>query len=243
MTANAPIDFETCQKPWVWMDKGYRFVSFIENGKRRKIREHRLVMERHIGRKLEKYEDVHHRDHNKTNNDISNLELLTRSDHAVKHMTGDETILNGDFATVMHKRSGRKIEVILKKGWTIEFVEEKEPVASKAVSCGNHTGMSCAEVHLDDSMKIASLESALKASEKECEEQARLNGMGASRELKLIGQVTRLERERDAALEQLNVFRHCEKQLSDAYLVRKRKAYAIYGKYTRDEDIKKSKKS
>jgi hypothetical protein len=37
--------------------------------------EHRLVMERQLGRKLLPNETVHHRDGNKLNNDITNLEL------------------------------------------------------------------------------------------------------------------------------------------------------------------------
>jgi hypothetical protein len=47
--------------------------------------EHRLVMEKELGRYLEKDEVVHHKDHNKKNNDISNLELLTKSTHGKLH--------------------------------------------------------------------------------------------------------------------------------------------------------------
>lgn len=40
------------------------------------ILEHRLVMEQTLGRFLEEHEIVHHKDGNRQNNDISNLELL-----------------------------------------------------------------------------------------------------------------------------------------------------------------------
>jgi hypothetical protein len=40
------------------------------------MREHRLVMERAIGRPLTKAEVVHHKDGNKANNALENLELL-----------------------------------------------------------------------------------------------------------------------------------------------------------------------
>jgi hypothetical protein len=42
-------------------------------------------MEEHIGRYLKPGEVVHHIDGDKTNNDISNLMLLTNSDHMKLH--------------------------------------------------------------------------------------------------------------------------------------------------------------
>lgn len=41
------------------------------------VLEHRIVMENHIGRILDRKEIVHHKDDNKKNNDISNLELIS----------------------------------------------------------------------------------------------------------------------------------------------------------------------
>ena len=46
---------------------------------------HRHLMEEKLGRKLNKSEVVHHKDGNCLNNDINNLELLTRSEHARLH--------------------------------------------------------------------------------------------------------------------------------------------------------------
>jgi hypothetical protein len=47
-----------------------------------RVLEHRLVMEAFLNRFLTRSEVVHHRDHDKQNNDISNLELFARnSDH------------------------------------------------------------------------------------------------------------------------------------------------------------------
>lgn len=49
------------------------------------ILEHRLIMEKHIGRRLLRDEVVHHINHKKTDNRIENLELLTNSEHIRKY--------------------------------------------------------------------------------------------------------------------------------------------------------------
>jgi len=44
---------------------------------KRWVREHRYVMEQQLGRPLEKYEHVHHKDGDRSNNQLDNLELWT----------------------------------------------------------------------------------------------------------------------------------------------------------------------
>ena len=46
---------------------------------------HRVVMENYLGRLLNENEIVHHKDGNKKNNDISNLEVMTASEHVSHH--------------------------------------------------------------------------------------------------------------------------------------------------------------
>ena len=63
---------------------GYYYVYRPEHPFSRKdgyIAEHRLIMEEAIGRYLEKYELVHHINHNRIDNRIENLELIDKLQH------------------------------------------------------------------------------------------------------------------------------------------------------------------
>ncbi len=55
--------------------------------KRNYVLLHRLVMENYLGRYLREDEYIHHKDGNKLNNDISNLELVYPEQHAKEHYT------------------------------------------------------------------------------------------------------------------------------------------------------------
>ena len=51
---------------------------------------HRVVMENFLGRKLDENEHVHHKDGNPENNDISNLQLISNSEHLKEHYKNRE---------------------------------------------------------------------------------------------------------------------------------------------------------
>ena len=68
---------------------GYRFIYKPEHPKTDKdgyVLEHILVMEKAIGRYLEKDELIHHLDGNRANNSINNLCLMSHSSHSSWHM-------------------------------------------------------------------------------------------------------------------------------------------------------------
>lgn len=61
-------------------------TGYIRKGN---TRQHRHIMEEHLGRKLESWEHVHHINHDKTDNRIENLVVLAASEHHKRH-TGRE---------------------------------------------------------------------------------------------------------------------------------------------------------
>ena len=61
------------------------------------IREHRLVMEKKLGRYLARHEEIHHINEIKDDNCIENLELLTTLEHMKYHTKNRKRSRNGRF--------------------------------------------------------------------------------------------------------------------------------------------------
>jgi hypothetical protein len=60
-----------------------KYKQLLISGK--KIDEHRYIMQNHIGRKLKREEIVHHKNGNRSDNRLQNLELLSQAEHIKKH--------------------------------------------------------------------------------------------------------------------------------------------------------------
>ena len=72
------------------------------------VLEHRIVMENYLNRLLENGEVVHHKDGNKKNNLVENLELMTNEEHSA-----------------MHTRTGVKMVKLKCPNCGIVFINEK----------------------------------------------------------------------------------------------------------------------
>ena len=93
--------------------RGYLLTTIKENGKRKFMLVHRLIMEQHLGRKLTRGETVHHVDGNKTNNEITNLELMQLGKHSKLHNKDDRNFrdLHGNSKSVWNKGTASYTDV------------------------------------------------------------------------------------------------------------------------------------
>jgi len=71
---------------------GYRLIKDLAHPLRDAkgyVKEHRIVMEQKLGRILDRKENVHHKNSDKLDNSIDNLELISLSEHMRQHRKKD----------------------------------------------------------------------------------------------------------------------------------------------------------
>jgi len=73
------------EEVWWKNNRGYIEGKIWLGDKQIRVKQHRWIMEKHLGRALLPNEDVHHRNGDKTDNSIENLELVLHGEHATEH--------------------------------------------------------------------------------------------------------------------------------------------------------------
>ena len=113
---------------------GYPYVQIWVDGKT--IDEHRYIMEKHIGRELNRDEYVHHINENKKDNRIENLQIMSPGEHNRHHLlvhplTKICVICGEEFSPLPTKRSRNKIcdsEECWKEIVSIENAKKKRSI-------------------------------------------------------------------------------------------------------------------
>lgn len=131
-----------------WTDKrGYRWLYVTENGKRRARREHRVVVEQSIGRRLEPWEVVHHKDGNPSNNAIDNLEVVEFGAHTAEHHAGSRK--SYEARRSMEAFALLREELKAERALKAELLEALQWYEAKAVQMGR------AAIHQDSKLMLA----------------------------------------------------------------------------------------
>lgn len=139
-----------------WIDqRGYRWIYVIVNGKSVAKREHRHVMEQHLGRTLLPEELVHHKNEVKDDNRIENLELTNWSDHTAEHNHGSR-----------HSEYAKRTQQVM-ASYRHELVRQKQITSDLLEALTSLESLCGSEMMVDDPARVSARAAIKKATGEE----------------------------------------------------------------------------
>jgi len=98
---------------WWKNSKGYiEGKVWLPDGSQIWVKKHRFVVEGILGRPLKPTEDVHHKDGDKTNNDPSNLEVISHGEHTKLHNSKRDYNKGYKLNLTQEQRKSRSLKAI-----------------------------------------------------------------------------------------------------------------------------------
>lgn len=112
---------------------GYKAVSYMSNGKKHRLLIHRIVFAKHSGIKLDNKLSLNHKDGNKFNNSIDNLEQVTQAEnnlHAFRVLKRPAVYGHCKIT----KEQAEQIRYLRGKGWKYEDLMKEFKVGKTTIS-------------------------------------------------------------------------------------------------------------